>query len=103
MVRALDELWMYTGEMFLPTEYEMEMQKSGIGPELLSLRQQWNEKVKEVFGRAGLDFPGLQAEKDGQAAAWMQQGGKSGIHSEHLGYILAELQFMQRAYPGNEW
>ncbi len=61
---------------------------------LVSIKNDWIEKVQSVFQEATLDLPGK---------TWMQSGGKNGVHTEHLGYILAEMQFMQRAYPGLEW
>jgi ring-1,2-phenylacetyl-CoA epoxidase subunit PaaC len=66
----------------------------GIGVDITILKSKWEEKVKEVFGEANLPYPDK---------VFMQTGGKEGKHTEHLGYILAELQFMQRAYPGGEW
>lgn len=89
MKKAIDELWRYTGEMFVPADYENEM---NINFELL--KKGWNEKVKNIFDEATLAIP----EK-----TFMQSGGKTGAHTEHLGYILAELQYMQRAYPNSEW
>ncbi|HVU58575.1 MAG TPA: 1,2-phenylacetyl-CoA epoxidase subunit PaaC [Puia sp.] len=94
MNNALDELWKFTGELHTATPYEVETATAGIGPGLSQLRPQWEEKVKEVFDEAGLSYP---------PAIWMQTGGKEGRHTEQLGYILAEMQFLQRAYPGCEW
>lgn len=89
MMKAADELWRYTGEMFTPAEYEKD---SGIDFSLI--RKQWEEKVKIIFDEASLTIP----EK-----VFMQTGGKNGIHTEHLGYILTELQYVQRAYPNSQW
>lgn len=89
MKKAIDELWRYTDEMFMPAGYEMEM---NIDFELL--KEEWDKKVKEIFDEATLPVP----EK-----VFMQSGGKEGMHTEHLGYILTELQYMQRAYPNSEW
>lgn len=89
MVKAIDELWRYTGEMFMPAQYEIEA-----GIDVSSLKDDWMKKVTEVFEEATLAVP----EK-----AFMQSGGKKGIHTEHLGYILTELQYLQRTYPGAEW
>jgi ring-1,2-phenylacetyl-CoA epoxidase subunit PaaC len=89
MLKACDELWRYTGEMFVPASYENEM-----GIDVTSLKYEWSKKVKTVFDDAALPVP---------ANVFMQEGGKQGRHTEHLGYILAELQYMQRAYPGCEW
>jgi len=91
---AVNELWAYTGEMFTMNETDTIMLQQGIGANLGEIKPLWMERVKAVFEDATINIP------DG---LWMQQGGKEGRHSEHLGYILAELQFMQRAYPGMEW
>jgi ring-1,2-phenylacetyl-CoA epoxidase subunit PaaC len=89
MLHAIDELWRYAGEMFTPADYE-----SVAGIDFDSLKEQWIEKVKSVFEEATLAVP----EK-----IFMQTGGKTGTHTEHLGFILAELQYMQRTYPNSEW
>ena len=94
IVRAIDELWRYTGEMFVCTEYEVRCTQAGIGIDVSQSREAWLNKVKEVFNEATLPVP----EK-----VFMQTGGKEGKHTEQLGFILTELQFMQRAYPGCEW
>jgi ring-1,2-phenylacetyl-CoA epoxidase subunit PaaC len=72
----------------------MQMLKAKSGADLAAIHPRWLAKVQEVASEATLRLP---------TATWMQQGGKKGIHSEHLGHILAELQFVQRAYPGMEW
>ncbi len=89
MLQAIEELWPYTGEMFLPAEYE-----TSFGIDLISIKNVWDGKVKAVFAEASLPVP----EK-----VFMQSGGKKGTHTEHLGFILTELQYMQRTYPGAEW
>ena len=94
MKEALDQLWKFTGELFVPADYEKALAEKGIAADLGALRSQWEEKVETVFQQAGLIKP---------AAAWEQTGGKQGRHTEHLGYLLAEMQFLQRAYPGCEW
>jgi ring-1,2-phenylacetyl-CoA epoxidase subunit PaaC len=94
MQTAINELWEYTGEFFIPSEIEMQAMQLGLAPNLESLKPLWLEKVKDIFEQATLAIP----TKDFQ-----QKGGKLGIHSEHLGYILAEMQFMQRSYPGLAW
>lgn len=86
---AMDELWRYTGELFIPAPYETEL-----GIDVASLKYDWSKKIKEVLDEAGLLIP----EK-----VFMQTGGKTGVHTEHLGFILTELQYMQRAYPNAEW
>lgn len=94
MLDAIDELWMYTGELFEPAGYETDAAKNGVGVDVSLLRAKWEEKVKDVFSEANLPYP----EK-----IFNQKGGKEGRHSEYLGFILAELQFMQRAYPDSAW
>jgi ring-1,2-phenylacetyl-CoA epoxidase subunit PaaC len=96
---ALDELWMFTGELFVPAVYELEAVTAGFGVDTSLLKAAWEERINEVFAAATL--PDVKA--NGREGAWMQMGGKEGVHTEHLGYILAELQYMQRAYPGAEW
>ncbi len=92
---AADELWMYSGEVFNYDALDNAMVEQGVAPAAAALREQWLAHVAEIFAEATLKMP--------PADAWMQKGGKQGAHSEHLGYILAEMQFLQRAYPGAEW
>jgi ring-1,2-phenylacetyl-CoA epoxidase subunit PaaC len=92
---AAEELWMYTGEVFNYDAVDEAMVAAGIAPPAAELRQQWLDHVTDIFAEATLTMP--------PADAWMQKGGKQGRHSEHLGYLLAEMQFLQRAYPGAEW
>jgi ring-1,2-phenylacetyl-CoA epoxidase subunit PaaC len=94
MKEALDQLWKFSGELFVPADYEKVLAEKGIAADLTAIRSQWDERVDVVFRQAGLTKP---------AAAWEQTGGKQGRHTEHLGYLLAEMQFLQRAYPGCEW
>ena len=89
ILKAIDELWRYTGELFIPIAYEKEA-----GVDVLLLKNDWSEKVKAVLTEATLPVP---------ENIFMQTGGKTGTHTEHLGYILTELQYVQRAYPGCEW
>lgn len=92
---AADELWMYSGEMFAYDEVDHAMVAQGIAPPASELREQWLAHVASIFAEATLTMPSPDA--------WMQSGGKQGRHSEHLGYLLAEMQFLQRAYPGVSW
>lgn len=94
MQQAVDDLWMYTGELFEMDEVDREMLATGRGVDLESLREPWLQHVQQTFAEATLTLP---------ADTWMQRGGKRGIHTEKLGYILAEMQFLQRAYPGAQW
>jgi ring-1,2-phenylacetyl-CoA epoxidase subunit PaaC len=94
MEKALDQLWKFTGELFVPVGYEKSLLAGGIAVDVEALRAPWDKKVGEVFGEAGLAAPSDE---------WTQTGGKEGRHTEELGYLLAEMQFLQRAYPGCEW
>lgn len=85
---ALDRLWPYTGEMF-----QADAADAPAG-DLAALRAPWLAELTSTFERATLRLP----EK-----GWMQRGGKQGVHSENLGHLLAEMQFLQRAYPGARW
>jgi len=92
---AVNDLWMYSGEVFAYDAVDEAMVAEGVAPAAAGLRAQWLAHVAEIFAEATLTMPA--------ADAWMQSGGKQGRHSEHLGYILAEMQFLQRAYPGATW
>jgi len=92
---AASALWMYSGEAFLYDAADDAMVEQGVAPAAASLRAAFLEHVGEIFTEATLALP--------DPDAWMQRGGKQGRHSEHLGFILAEMQFLQRAYPGAEW
>jgi ring-1,2-phenylacetyl-CoA epoxidase subunit PaaC len=98
MQRALDAVWPYTGEMFAADAVEREMIAAGIAPAPDTLRPPWHAAVAAVVGDATLTLP---------AGEWMQgahgRGGKQGVHTEHLGHLLAHMQFLQRAYPGATW
>lgn len=94
---AAEELWPYTGELFLPSSFEGAASGEGYGVEAASLESSWLAKVEEVFKEATLPFPA------GNSAARMQQGGKEGKHTEYLGYLLAEMQYLQRTYPDATW
>jgi ring-1,2-phenylacetyl-CoA epoxidase subunit PaaC len=95
MQTAADELWMYTGELFMEDDVDAQMIAAGVAPAAAGLRTQWLAHVADIFAEATLTMPAPDA--------WMQKGGKQGRHSEHLGYLLAEMQFLQRAYPGARW
>lgn len=91
---AVNDYWQYTGELFNMSDAEKAMLEKGIGVDAPALKADWDAKVDAIFKEATLTVP----EDD-----WMQKGGKQCRHSEHLGFILAELQYIQRAYPGMEW
>ena len=95
MQAALDDLWMYTGEMFEVDSVDEILESHGIADSVSGLRQPWLAQVSRTLAAATLTMP--------PADAWMQKGGKQGRHGEHLGFLLAEMQFLQRAYPGQQW
>jgi ring-1,2-phenylacetyl-CoA epoxidase subunit PaaC len=103
MERALDQLWKFTGELFTPAAYEAGLITAGIAVDPDAIRPLWEEKVGEVFAEAQLEVGDGRGGAGAAAAVWMQTGGKEGRHTEHLGYLLAEMQFLQRAYPNCEW
>jgi ring-1,2-phenylacetyl-CoA epoxidase subunit PaaC len=91
---ALDALWRFTHEMFVASPAEQEAAALGIAPDPASLAADWSSRVDEVLKEATLQRPA------DVAYAWH---GKRGQHSEHLSRLLAEMQFMQRTYPGAQW
>ncbi len=94
LLHAIDEIWSYTGEMFLAASYELQGVSEYFGVDLSEIQKHWDEKITSVFTEATLPLPG---------DTWMQSGGKEGRHTEYLGFILADMQFLQRAYPGADW
>jgi ring-1,2-phenylacetyl-CoA epoxidase subunit PaaC len=94
MQRAVDELWQFTGEFFETDAVDQTMVEEKIGPDPRTFQTIWMDRVKSTFAEATLGLP---------ETGWMQRGGKRGIHTERLGYLLAEMQFLQRAYPGAKW
>jgi len=95
MQTALDDLWMYSGEMFIYDTVDDAMVAQGVAPAAGPLRELCLGHLSDVFAEATLTMPSPDA--------WMQRGGKQGRHSERLGFILAEMQFLQRAYPDATW
>jgi ring-1,2-phenylacetyl-CoA epoxidase subunit PaaC len=91
---AIDELWAFTGEMFSVDDSERGLIDAGIAIDPVPLRSQWLKIITGVVSEATLALP----KND-----WMQQGGRSGRHSEHLGHLLSELQSMPRTFPGATW
>jgi len=91
---SLNTLWRYTNELFFTDEVDAELVEKGIVPSLQEIQNEWNATVSAVLTEATLTIP---------TNNWKQEGGRKGLHSEHLGYILAELQYMQRAYPNMQW
>ncbi len=95
MQAALDYLWPYVGEMFLADEIDAEMAKSSIAPDPATLRDEYDALVSRVLTEATLTIP---------QSKFAHRGGKAGTHhSEHLGHLLTQMQWLQRAYPGATW
>jgi len=94
MQDAIDRLWTYTDELFHQTKADKEMVEEGIAVDVTKLKDAYYAKVNEVLEEATLKTP---------ESKWFQKGGKEGIHTEHLGYLLSDLQYMQRTYPKMEW
>ena len=94
MLKAIDELWMFTEEIFEPVSYEVIAASENFGVDVFLLKNDWLKKVAAIFDEATLSIP---------ENIVMKTGGKEGKHTEHLGFLLAELQYLQRTYPGAEW
>ncbi len=93
ILQALADQWMFTGEMFNAASFESAV-LNGLDKNLSSIHESWNKKIEAVFSEAGLDIP---------ATKWMQSGGKEGRHTEYMGYLLPEMQTLQRTYPNATW
>ena len=91
---AIDDLWSFTGEMFAVDDSERGLIDAGIAIDPAGLKPQWLETVSSIVAEATLALP---------TSDWMQQGGRFGRHSEHLGHLLSDLQYLQRAFPGATW
>ena len=94
MQAAVDSLWMYTGELFERDDVDAAAIAAGVGADATALEPGWDRLIGEVLAEATLTRP-----RD----AWMAAGGRRGRHTEHLGHLLADMQFLQRAYPGAGW
>jgi ring-1,2-phenylacetyl-CoA epoxidase subunit PaaC len=95
--RALDELWRFTPELFVADDVAARLAAQGIAPDLPALRTQWASIVRDVVGRATLTLP-----HDVSHSPHLR-GGRAGMHSEHLGHLLAEMQIVARTHPGATW
>jgi ring-1,2-phenylacetyl-CoA epoxidase subunit PaaC len=91
---SVNELWRFTGEMFEADEIDTIVERAWGGPNLEKLRERWLADIDAILINATLDKP-----EDG----WMASGGKAGRHTEHFGYLLAEMQYLQRSHPGASW
>jgi ring-1,2-phenylacetyl-CoA epoxidase subunit PaaC len=91
---SVDKLWRYSSDLFFSEEVQEAMEAAGIAPKMDAIKSRWNESIQAVMSEATLQIPENK---------WEQNGGRIGKHSEHLGFLLAEMQYMQRAYPNMEW
>jgi len=94
MQKALDDLWMYTGELFEMDDIDLAIAKDGIGVDLTPMKIQWEQRLEDILAEATLKMP---------SALYMQTGSRSGMHTENLGHILSEMQYLQRTYPDAKW
>ncbi len=94
MQKAINDLWMWTGELFEMDEVENSLLKEGIAVDLVPIKALWENHIKQVLTDATLTMP---------TGEYMQSGSRKGIHTENLGHILSEMQYLQRAYPDAKW
>jgi ring-1,2-phenylacetyl-CoA epoxidase subunit PaaC len=92
---ALEDLWMYTGELFESDELYSRLQAKGILPDMAEIKEEWITTVKKIFEEGGLEYP----EEEG----YMQTGGRKGVHTEELGMLLAVMQSLPRSMPDAQW
>jgi ring-1,2-phenylacetyl-CoA epoxidase subunit PaaC len=91
---SINRLWEFSGEMFKADAIDRAVASTGAGTDPSSLHASWKKNVAEVLMEATLEMP---------ADGWMQKGGKQGVHSEHIGFLLAEMQHIPRTYPDAKW
>jgi ring-1,2-phenylacetyl-CoA epoxidase subunit PaaC len=94
MQESLNTLWRYTDELFFEDEVDRYLTENKVIPDLVNLKGMWKENVDHILQLAKLEIP---------TNNWQFEGGRVGRHSEHMGFLLAELQYMQRTYPNMEW
>ncbi len=94
MQAAVDNLWRYTGELFEMDDLDRQMVESGVGVDLGALSGPWLHAIAAVAADAMIALPDEVTQRG---------GGRRGFHTEHLGHLLSEMQWMQRTYPGLEW
>lgn len=94
MQEAINGLWTYTDELFHQTDADKAMVAKGIGVDVTKLKEVYYNEVSQLLKEATLQVP---------ESKYFQKGGKQGIHTEHMGYLLSDLQYMQRTYPNSEW
>jgi len=91
---AINGLWMFTDELFQMNQNELEIYKKGIGVDCSKLKTSWINNINDIINKATLSIPRDE---------YMQSGGRDGIHTEHLGHMLSDMQYLQRAYPDAQW
>jgi ring-1,2-phenylacetyl-CoA epoxidase subunit PaaC len=91
---SLNAVWDYRNELITPSDLDLEMAGQGIGVDLGIIAPKFDAKIDEIIEKSTLTKP---------TTTWNQLGGKKGVHTEHLGYLLTELQYMQRAFPDSKW
>ncbi len=91
---AVNTLWKFTDELFYQDEVDQNVIELGLGVDNSIFKATWNTHVEQVLTEATLTIP---------TNSWQHTGGRKGIHTEHFGYLLSEMQYMQRAYPNMEW
>ena len=94
MQAAIDEMWLYTPELFAGDDLDQRMLEQGVGVDLAKIKLSWEEHVDDTLQQATLAKP---------EDAFLMSGGRQGIHSQHMGYLLAEMQILPRSMPGCEW
>ena len=92
--QAINDLWIFTDELFHLTDADLAMIESGVGVDVSSLKETYYVKLNQVLLESTIEIPQVE---------YFQKGGKHGVHTEHMGYILTEMQFMQRTYPNMTW
>lgn len=94
MQKAVNDLWMYTGELFEMDEVDMLLLRDGLAVDLIPIKAHWYNSIKTVLSESTLTMP---------EESYIQTGSRKGIHTENLGHILSEMQYLQRAYPDAKW
>jgi ring-1,2-phenylacetyl-CoA epoxidase subunit PaaC len=94
ITKSIQNLWKYTGEMFVNDELDDAMMKDWNGPDLAAMKERWLAEVSDMLSEATIPMPD---------SGWMADGGKQGRHTEHFGYLVAEMQHLQRVHPGLNW
>jgi ring-1,2-phenylacetyl-CoA epoxidase subunit PaaC len=92
---AVNDLWLFTDDLFDIDDVDTKLLQQGIGADINRISQKWHEKIAAILAEATIQLP--------QQNGFMRKGSRHGNHTEHLGYILAEMQFLPRAYPDAKW